>query len=258
VDVRHRIPLIVVVLMMIDLLLVLAPAVNFLAGSPWGRLRQFLDLDAENSLPTWYSSVQWFCAAGLFGLLAVHAWRIRACGMVALTALALMFMAFSADEIIGLHEWLGEKSDVLLPGGSRTTTVFSTTGIWPILVGAPVLAILTFSLLRIRHVFLPRAPRALGLLIAGIVIMFTGALAVELAANLVEVRRSGLDLAQVMMEEFLEMLGVTFIVWSGVDILREYGFELRAPATTPRAARSVDARSHGGDTVSPGIGVVQG
>jgi hypothetical protein len=28
----------------------------------------------------------------------------------------------------------------------------------------------------------------------------------------------------------MEMLGVSFIVWSGYEILRAYGFELRMPA----------------------------
>jgi len=239
VNTLRRIPVPIALLFLFDLVLVAVPAIDFLIGSPWGRLRNFVDLDAESSLPTWYASMQWFCAAGLFGMLAVHAWRQRLRGGLYIGILGLAFLAFSIDEVVQLHEWLGEESDALLPDATRGATAFSSTGIWPFVVGIPVLAILVFIVLRMRHIFVPHAPHALRLLIAGIIIMFTGALIVELAANLVEVRRSGIGLLQVTAEEFLEMLGVSFIVWSGYEGLRAHGIELRLPAA--RRATIVDA-----------------
>lgn len=236
---HRRIPVPILLLFAFDLLLVIMPGIDFLLGSPWGRLRNFVDLDAESSLPTWYASMQWFCAAGLFGLLAFYAWRRHLRGGLHVGLLGLAFLAFSIDEIVQLHEWLGEESDVLLPGATRSATAFSATGIWPFVVGIPVLALLAFILLRMRLLFVPRARRALRLLITGIVIMFTGALMVELAANLVEAPDSGAGLLQVMAEEFLEMLGVSFIVWSGYEGLRAHGVELLLPTTRHTAADDI-------------------
>ena len=238
---QRRIPVPIALLFVFDLLLVAVPIVDFLLGSPWGRLRNFIDLDAESSLPTWYASMQWFCAAGLFGLLAFHAWRRRLRGGFHVGILALVFLAFSIDEIVQLHEWLGKESDALLPDASRSATAFSVTGIWPFLVGIPVLAILAFIVLRMRHIFVPHARRALRLLIAGIIVMFTGALIIELAANLVEVQHSGTELLQVTAEEFLEMLGVSFIVWSGYEALRAHGVELLLPAARRATASDTTA-----------------
>lgn len=232
----RRVPVPVALLFAMDIALVAAPVIDYWSGSPFGRLRHLIDLDAENTLPTWYSSMQWFCAAFLFALLTIHAYRSRLRGLTAAAALALACCAFSIDEIAGIHEWLGHKSDALLPGGSRAATGLWSTGLWPFLLGIPVLLMLTVVVIRIRDIFVARSPRALQLLVVGLVIMFTGALGVELAANLVGTGsgNGGLVLSQLVLEEFMEMLGVSFIVWSAYDVLLAYGFELKMPVPTPR------------------------
>ncbi len=238
-----RIPTPIVLLFAADILLVAAMIIDFWLGSPYGRLRNLLDLNLENSLATWYSSMQWFCAACLFGLLALHAFRERLRGLLALTGMAMLFLVFSIDEIVEVHEWIGQKTDVLLPDATRSTTPFAHTGIWPFVIGVPVLALLAFAIVRMRHIFRPGAAHARRLLIIGLVVMFTGALVVELAANLIEIRRSGWDLSQVAAEEFLEMLGVSLIVWSGYELLRAYGFELRMPARAAASNRRLAPKS---------------
>jgi len=65
----------------------------------------------------------------------------------------------------------------------------------------------------------------------------------------------GLFLTQVVVEEFLEMLGVTLIAWSASSLLDAYGFQLRLPAAVserraevtvrPAAATCASARSAG-------------
>lgn len=232
----RRVPVPVALLFAMDIALVAAPVIDYWSGSPFGRLRHLIDLDAENTLPTWYSSMQWFCAAFLFALLTIHAYRSRLRGLTAIAALALACCAFSIDEIVGIHEWLGHESDALLPGGSRAATALWSTGLWPFLLGIPVLAMLTAIVIRIRDLFVPRSPRALRLLVAGLAIMFAGALGVELAANLVGTvpGNGGLVLSQLVLEEFMEMLGVSFITWSAYDVLQAYGFELKTPVPTPR------------------------
>jgi hypothetical protein len=101
---------------------------NFTIGRPIHELNVLLDLDGERNLPTWYSSIKLFAIAACLGLLA---WIERSSkGSLLFAALALVFLGFSADEIIQAHEALGERLDDLLPGGDRRNTVFVETGIW--------------------------------------------------------------------------------------------------------------------------------
>lgn len=228
--VLSRVPLLILLLFAIDAALVAAALIDHLAGSPYPRLRNLLDLNSEFSLPAWYSSMKWFCAGVVFALLPLYTWHRRLPGLAALAGLALLFVVFSADEIVAMHEWLGRRTDVLLPGGTRAGTSLSRTGLWPMLIGIPTVALIAYMLYRIRLLFKP-APRALRLLILGLAIMFTGALVLELGMNLVATgpdEHRGL-LLQAAVEEFLEMLGVSIVLWSGYELLQAYEFELRTP-----------------------------
>src|SRR5690606_22814931 len=93
------IPLLILALFAADVALSAAPLIDQLAGSPFNRLRNFIDVSREASLPTWYSSMQWFCAGVLFALAPLYAWRRRLPGMAALAGLALVCLVFSADEV---------------------------------------------------------------------------------------------------------------------------------------------------------------
>ena len=62
----RRIPVGICVLFAADVALVLAPTLDYLIGSPFSAVRNWLSLDSEFSLPAWYSSMQWLCAAMLF------------------------------------------------------------------------------------------------------------------------------------------------------------------------------------------------
>jgi hypothetical protein len=235
-----RIPVWIAILFAIDLALALAPVADFLLGSPYARLRNWLDLDSENSLQAWFSSMQWLCAAFLFGLIPLYSWKRREPTLWTLSALALLCLVFSVDEILGIHEWLGDQSDVLLPGGSRANTALDRTGIWPFLIGIPVVAVLTVLVIVMRRMFARTAPGACGRLVAGVAIMFTGALLVELGKNVIDARAGagGLSLLQLVIEEGLEMVGVTFIVWAAHEFALARGFALIPPAPLAAASQS--------------------
>jgi hypothetical protein len=243
----RRIPPLVLALFTANVVLILLPVIDHAAGSPFSKLRNFFYLDAETTLQAWYSSMQWFLAASLFGVFALYAYRSRLSGMLAMVAFAGLCLAFSIDEIAGIHEWLGERSDALLPGGDRANSIFARTGIWPLLIGVPMLAALAVLTLRARRIFLPRAPLAFWLLAIGLATMFTGALAIELLVNLLDKPADASEygtvhLLQHATEEFLEMLGVSLIIWSGLELLRTYGFALQTPAPAADATRARDPR----------------
>lgn len=149
----RRIPILIALAFAIDIGLAVLPLVDFWAGSPFSRLRNVLNLDREHTLPTWYSSMQWFCVGALFALFAVHAYRARLRGSLAVAALALLGFAFSVDEITAIHEWLGMLSDALFEGGTRQGTALSRTGLWPFVIGVPAILIVASLVRSMRHVF---------------------------------------------------------------------------------------------------------
>ena len=59
------IPRFIIVLFAVDLALGLVYLAYFLIGHPYEPLARLIDLDGEANLPTWYSSIQWFCVAYL-------------------------------------------------------------------------------------------------------------------------------------------------------------------------------------------------
>ena len=153
-------------------------------------------------------------------------------------------IVFSIDEIAEIHERLGSALDAFMHDASRAGTALWSTGLWPFLIGIPAIAMLAIAVRGTRHIFLKRAPRALVLLIVGFIVMFTGALGVELASDLIDADapHGGWFLTQVVTEEFMEMLGITFIAWSAWTLLQAYEFELRMPAA-PRQQRG-EVRAH--------------
>ena len=246
-----RIPIWIAVLLATDIGLILAATLERLLDTPFGQVRVWLDPNIETSLPTWYSSMQWLCAAILFAIVPLQLWRQRPPGFAALCAMALLCLLFSIDESIGIHEWLGHKTDALLPGGTRATTPLWATGIWPFVIGIPVILLFAVLVRMMRRLLLPSTRIARRRLVTGLVIIFSGALLAELALNVTA--RTELAFAQVAIEELLEMIGVTFIVWAGYEFVRAYGFVLvaKAPPATARAASQAAVISPAPSVVPP-------
>jgi hypothetical protein len=195
---------------------------NFTIGQPIHELNVLLDLDGEQNLPTWYSSIKLFAIAACLGLLA---WIERSSkGSLLFAALALVFLGFSADEIIQAHEALGERLDDLLPGGDRRNTVFVETGIWMFVLGLPAIAAITLLFWYGRSV-LRMAPAAFTKCLVGLAVFAAGALGMETLSNFT-VPGSAAQLAQVTVEELLEMLGATILLWGCVDLLQAWNVRL--------------------------------
>jgi hypothetical protein len=76
-------------------------------GGQDSLLTRFLDLDRESNLPTWYSTIQWFCAASLLGVFAIRNFSFSQRKSWLLLALPLVFLGLSLDEMAQIHEKLG-------------------------------------------------------------------------------------------------------------------------------------------------------
>lgn len=209
-----RIPLFILAFFAIDFALVTSYFIDYLLGNPIWIMTRFLDLDRESSLPTWYSSVQWFSVAALLAIFARHNFRRSQFKSWLLIMLPGVFLAFSLDEIAMLHERIGMAIDSI----SRRDTHFPVTGIWMFVIGVPFIILFGVIILVIRTYF-RRAPNAFNKIVLGMGIMLAGALGVETLSNFVE--PDSVDrILLIMAEEFCEMLGGTIVLWGSYESLR--------------------------------------
>ena len=133
----------------------------------------------------------------------------------------LLFLGLSLDEIASIHEQLGSMSDQLLPAGDRAAMIFPRTGIWMFLIGLPFIALLWALIVAVRP-YLVHERGALAKIIAGMAVMLSGALVVEIFINLFERGSAGATI-QIVVEELLEMLGATIVLWGSYELARADG-----------------------------------
>jgi hypothetical protein len=213
------IPTFIIILLAIDLALAIAYAGHFVLGNPSTTLRHFLDLDGEEDLSTWYSSVQWFCVGAVFWVFAernVVRVHIRSWLLV---LLPVIFLTFSLDEVAGIHEFLGHESDALFPSGRRDASPFSTTGLWFLAIGIPFVILFAALIVSLRPL-LARSRRAAKLLLVGMSLFLLAAVGVEALSNFVT-PGSFAGMIQVVVEELTEMVAATLVMWSGYELLRD-------------------------------------
>lgn len=211
-----KIPPVVMTFLCLDAALCLAFVANYLLGQPFSKPTALLDLNGENSLPAWFSSMQFFFIF-LLAAIFVHN-RFRQHGRrLSLIGLPAMFLLMSIDESVMIHEYLGRRSDALLAGGSRDGTIFQETGIWTLVIGIPFLILFLLWLRSVRrHIDKPPAVTKLAI---GIGIMLGGALGCEFLSNFIG---ESLRMAELVLEEGLEMTGATVILWAVYDMAAEY------------------------------------
>ena len=127
-----------------------------------------------------------------------------------LWGLPVVFLLLSMDENVQIHEWLGQKSDMLLEGGSRLNTPFVRSGIWFLLLGIPFIVFITAYICFLKKFF--KETYNYRSLIIGFTIFIVGSLGFEGLSNFFPDAQAAGSILLVTIEEFLEMLGVTVIL----------------------------------------------
>ena len=219
-----RIPTIIAFFFIADIAMLLFYLVNQAVGAPFEFPTHLVDLNGEANLPTWYSVIQLACVAALAGLFAVRNVRPVRIGSWSLLLLPLFFLALSVDELAQIHEWVGFKSDALLPGHDRLNTIFPYTGIWMLLFGIPFVAGF-FGIIFMLRRYLNTVPGVLPKFLLGFAIFAIGATLIEILSNYV-IYGSFWYYMEATCEEGCEMLGVTIILWAFHDLLRGHGFSI--------------------------------
>jgi hypothetical protein len=222
---KHRsIPTPVRLLLLADIVMAALYILDAALAHRYRRFSRLVNLDGEANLPTWYSSSQLLVLGLLLGAFAVVIDRrnSRSWPFVVLAALCL---GMSLDEVARIHESIGNKSDVLLPGGSREDSFFPRTGIWMFLLGLPFLLVVVL-LWRLSAPFLLGRERVARLYRVAFVVYITSVLGIEILSNFVS--PGGLaSVVQVVCEELGEMLGLTLLVWATVELLVSYDINVR-------------------------------
>ena len=211
------VPVIVWAFFAIDVALGTIYVVDHLLGTPFAPVTRMFDLDGESNVPTWYSSIQWFVVfAVLFGV-AERRVSLADRRSWFLCLLPLVFLAMSADEVVQLHERIGAASDGLLFGGTRAGTALPETGIWFIVVGVPFVVAIIALFATIRP-YLRRPSGALARIVVGLALLVSGATGGDFVANFLD-PGSPAAILEILVEEMLEMVGATVILWGGVELL---------------------------------------
>ncbi|WP_156384523.1 hypothetical protein [Devosia sp. Root413D1] len=166
---------------------------------------KILRLDAENTLPVWYSSTQLIACALMLFLQAQQASAERSKQRVGWLLLAFGFVYLSMDETASIHEILIEKVKL----------VFHTSGVFTfgwVLVAIPAVIVVLLLLWR----FILRLPRRTQLLFLGSGAIYVfGAVGLEmLGAPIFEAQ--GVDapsyIAFVVTEETFEIVGISLFL----------------------------------------------
>lgn len=193
-----------------------------------GNLFNFLSVDQEAMLPSWYGSSLWLAAAILALVMTFSAIRRR----TSWALFCLLCLYFSLDESAVVHEKLNDPgSQVAAAMGIETE--FS----WLLLAALPVLVIVAVLL---RHVW--QLPKLQRLMIIGAGVVFLGgAVGFEIIGGAVwdpndytwEYYRFALA------EEFLEMAGVSLLIAALLSLVwvnRQDGtFIVRPDGAPPKA-----------------------
>ena len=225
-----RIPLPIRCFFAADLLVASLYVVNLMAGRPWQKVTVFLDLDHEANLPAWFSALQWACVAALFAFVGFQNRRRKDAAAVPLLLLAGLFLFLSMDEAASVHERLTAGLNGKLLGENRI--LMSS---WLVVLGVP-LALFLWSLgVRLKKTF-DVVPGSLRLYVLGIAIFGAGAFLTESTLGIAGVLR--IPPAFILVEEMLEMTGVTCLLWSGLCLARAEGLMAflvePSPVTRPR------------------------
>lgn len=210
---KLKIPQIIKLLLLIDILLCAAYLTNSLLGMPYGPLTAVLDMNGEHGLGMWYSSMQLFCIF-LLSFLCCYTKFKQDKQLWHLMILPSLFLLMSIDEAIQIHEWLGEQTDPIFMGRTRIDTPFRITGAWVFVIGIPFILLLTVYVSSIKQHFQGHQ-QAFKKLLLGMAIMLGGAVGIEAFVNFINLKYIFLEVA---LEEGMEMAGATIMLWAAYDM----------------------------------------
>ena len=184
-------------------------------GGLWGITRLF-DLDSENNIPTWYSSITLLMCAGLLGLIAYQKQQQHDRFMMHWRVLAIIFLWISIDEASSVHELLIQLNSLLGTSGFLLFAWVIPGMILLVLFGCAYWTFWTALSLKVKRLFL----LAFVLYVSGGLVMeMIGGQYIEVFAVTVPISNysgwAGMGMALILAcEELLEMAGVAVFIYA--------------------------------------------
>ena len=200
-------------LICLELLLVVIYATDAWVQGPARQLHSLIDLDAEGNLPAWFSSFQLALIAIAFWVLAARLRATQRPSRRFMRACGGFFLLLSIDETAMFHERITESL------GSRYldwVPVYVNNHPGDAIICALVLvACMAAAFPHLRGLW-QMSPRGSLIAAAGAAIYVTGAAVLESAGYKMLSAGSALSLyrAEVAVEEFLEMMGASLILYA--------------------------------------------
>lgn len=189
-------------------------------GLPWGPFRVWVDLDGDLSLPAWFSAMQLFAVGLLWGLAAYVNRQREQLSSAFLAAVGLGFVFLSADEGSAIHERITLAAKMM--GGDAL--LIRDHGAWIAIYGTAAVGALLLTGGHLRRLW---AHNARSVLLGGLgaAVYVGGAVGVEVFGYLFLGEGSAPRLAavQVLVEESMEMVGVSLILYGTLLFLRSVG-----------------------------------
>jgi hypothetical protein len=203
--------IIVISLLLADLIM---QYIRYSHGIDRLQVVRLLDLDSENNLPSWYSSVALLLCAVLLAIIGLHHSGQAKKFARHWLALAILFLCFSIDEAASIHEMLDGVTHRWFQAHGHLDAALTVIGTAWLLVGIPFTIIVAVTFWRfLMH--LPK-PTMWSFLIAG-GLFVGGAVGVEVVANKLTNFHSGKTFGYellVALEEAMEMFAVILFIRS--------------------------------------------
>lgn len=239
---RIGVPRLVIATLIIDIALACIYLADRAFGQPLGEFVSLqFDVGKERNVPTWYSTVKLFLVGFLLLLLTESLAKAYGATGWPMVGLALAFIGLSLDELVGFHEQAAFLIDqALLPTGDRADTLFRSTGVWMFVLIIPTFLIMLKMVWSLNRVL--RNPRATWTFILGLTVFLGGAFSDVLMNFTTGIAR----VLQVGAEEFMEMLGVTIILWAVLQLMADRGLVVVRESSTHVVSPGAAGSTSGG------------
>ena len=189
---------------------------------------RLFNLEGENNLPTWYSSLALLLSSAMLAIIGLHRKQQANNWAWHWLILAIIFLCLSADEAASIHEMAASPIHHWLESRRHLGSVIPVIGTAWLLAGIPFAAIVFLVFCRFL-LNLPAMTRALFLIAGGLYI--GGAIGLEaLGGRYIDQQGGSHTLTyelMVAMEEGLEMVGVIVFIYALMMYIALEGISLQ-------------------------------
>ena len=179
----------------------------------FSKSHHIIDLDGEANFPSWFSSVQLFFIGFLLLLQLFKTPQLKNISLIFLSIIGLSFLFLSLDESISFHE----KFNFRFVHIDWLPRFKNNHGLWIPIYLAMIISFLFFSKHQISNVW-KYYRKELTIFSTGMVLFLLGGVVLEIISyEYLRVNElSKAYLLEVAMEEGLEMIGATFMLYASL------------------------------------------